>query len=238
MTTLCVRKWREHERSVRRNIGQNAGVFPDVCAWSSLYGFILFHTVGYKTLLAGVLGINAWDHFFPRKHLKIHNNGMSSACRSSCVVHMGRITSVTFCLLLSQFEPVAGDLSSERTRSRELAAKIAKRDPLDVQKVLYETQLCLFCWSGIIAFCLRETWLYSNTNFRLEISGEVKSFNFSSFNVLMTLTWHKFCWPFQAVSQHVTETQKRYVKENRGKTVTDLLHDIFAIEKVQKRENH
>lgn len=35
-----------------------------------------------------------------------------------------------------QFEPVAGDLSSERARSRELAAKIAKGDPLDVQKAV------------------------------------------------------------------------------------------------------
>ena len=60
------------------------------------------------------------------------------------VVHMRRITSLIFCVLLSQFEPVAGDLSSERARSRELTAKIAKRDPLDVQKVLYEARLCLF----------------------------------------------------------------------------------------------
>ena len=49
---------------------------------------------------------------------------------------------VCFGLILLQFEPVAGDLSSERTRSRELAEKIAKRDPLDVNKVLYKTQLC------------------------------------------------------------------------------------------------
>jgi len=35
-----------------------------------------------------------------------------------------------------QFEPVAGDLSSERNRSRELAEKIAKRDPLDVNKAV------------------------------------------------------------------------------------------------------
>lgn len=35
-----------------------------------------------------------------------------------------------------QFEPVAGDLSSERTRSRELAEKIARREPLDVNKAV------------------------------------------------------------------------------------------------------
>ena len=49
---------------------------------------------------------------------------------------------VYFGLILLQFEPVAGDLSSERTRSRELAEKIAKRDPLDVNKVLYQARLC------------------------------------------------------------------------------------------------
>lgn len=40
---------------------------------------------------------------------------------------------------------MAGDLSSERNRSRELAEKIAKRDPLDVNKVhvLYKVRLYL-----------------------------------------------------------------------------------------------
>lgn len=35
-----------------------------------------------------------------------------------------------------KFEPVVGDLSSERSRSRELAEKIAKRDPLDINKAV------------------------------------------------------------------------------------------------------
>ena len=39
---------------------------------------------------------------------------------------------------------MAGDLSSERTRSRELAEKIARRDPLDVNKVIYKDPLCSF----------------------------------------------------------------------------------------------
>lgn len=39
---------------------------------------------------------------------------------------------------------MAGDLSSERTRSKELAEKIAKRDPLDVNKVLYKARLCSY----------------------------------------------------------------------------------------------
>ena len=151
-------------------------------------------------------------------------------------VHMRRITSIIFCLLLSQFEPVAGDLSSERTRCRELAAKIAKRDPLDVQKVLYEARLCLVFWSEIIALCLREAWLYSCTNFKLQITGGVKSYLCRDPIIItraLICWWHwldTFCLTFQAVSQHVTETQKRYVKENWGKTFTDLLHDIFAID--------
>ena len=34
----------------------------------------------------------------------------------------------------------------------------------------------------------------------------------------MALTWHNLFWRFQAVSQHVTETQKRYVNlDNKGK---------------------
>ena len=45
-----------------------------------------------------------------------------------------RKSSVLF-LVIFQFEPVAGDMSSERSRSRELAEKIAKQDPLNVNKV-------------------------------------------------------------------------------------------------------
>ena len=35
-----------------------------------------------------------------------------------------------------QFEPVVGDMSSERSRSMELAEKIARKEPLDINKVL------------------------------------------------------------------------------------------------------
>ena len=110
---------------------------------------MLFATVGVKNVVGRAF-------FFSRKRLVKSTAMKCHQLVDPRAVHMRRITSIIFCLLLSQFEPVAGDLSSERARSRELAAKIAKRDPLDVQKVLYEARLCLVFWSEIIALCLRE----------------------------------------------------------------------------------
>ena len=48
-----------------------------------------------------------------------------------------------FCLFFDnslQFEPVVGDMSSERSRSIELAEKIARKEPLDINKVLSEEE--------------------------------------------------------------------------------------------------
>lgn len=48
-----------------------------------------------------------------------------------------------FCLFFDnslQFEPVVGDMSSERSRSIELAKKIARKEPLDINKVLTEEE--------------------------------------------------------------------------------------------------
>lgn len=101
-----------------------------------------------------------------------------------------------YVLLYLQFEPVVGDLSGERSRNLELAMKIARKEPLDITKVNRQR-------------------LFSHLHVKEHLTLEVNSYkyygiNFTAFASKLIEKFMIFSFLFQALNQHIAETEKRY----------------------------